>query len=58
MNHAEAAIAYGSPIARLVAAMYDLLPVFALLMAAGGMEESWEVSAMARRLSWKEGSRS
>lgn len=29
--------AYASPFARLVAAVYDLFPVFALMMAAGGI---------------------
>lgn len=29
--------AYASPFARLVAAVYDLFPVFALMMAAGGL---------------------
>lgn len=29
--------AYASPVARLVAAVYDLFPVFALMMAAGGI---------------------
>ena len=30
-------ISYASPVARLVAGIYDLLPVFGLLMAAGGI---------------------